>query len=230
MRPFVSHRPDPPDPIFQAGSSLGRQPLALPDRLTRWIDGSLRRRLGIFEFAPSPDCLLRLSLHPADGALRLADGTVIAPGDPVGELHLWNERIAPLVARRTNFAAATAIRRGLQLSLRRLAAAIESDPRLANVQAFCATTALVTSGRGWKMMRFAEAFGFEPSADPGARRLRRILHDHLEDILLWMLRATFNPGGARSRGLHRQRHRLWISRHALIRRYGAYPAAAEPGG
>ena len=66
------------------------------------LDALLRHFYRIREFTDDPNCLLRLAMKPASTPLSLSDGTMIMPGDPVGELHLWNDHLLPFrpVARR----------------------------------------------------------------------------------------------------------------------------------
>ena len=55
------------------------------------LDALLRYFYRIREFTDDPNCLLRLAMKQASTPLSLSDGTRIMPGDPVGELHLWND-------------------------------------------------------------------------------------------------------------------------------------------
>src|SRR5581483_6298963 len=57
------------------------------------VDSMLRSRQGILDFTHDPDCVFRTSVAKAAEAVRLSDGTVIAEGDPIVELHFWNEHL-----------------------------------------------------------------------------------------------------------------------------------------
>src|ERR1700681_4445282 len=65
-----------------------------PDRIlsgaVRQLDAALRRRQGIIEFTRDPQCILRLSAHRAEADVLLRDRRV-QRGEPIGEIHLWNE-------------------------------------------------------------------------------------------------------------------------------------------
>ena len=63
--------------------------------LMRRIDAWMLRVLGIFEFSDDPECVLRLQITRAPHTLCL-NGRVVNAGEPVLELHLWNEHIPPL--------------------------------------------------------------------------------------------------------------------------------------
>ena len=57
------------------------------------LDALLRHFYRIREFTDDPNCLLRLAIKQASTPLNLSDGTRIMLGDPVGELHLWNDHV-----------------------------------------------------------------------------------------------------------------------------------------
>ena len=57
------------------------------------LDALLRHLYRIREFTDDPNCLLRLAMKQASTLLSLSDGTRIMLGDPVGELHLWNDHV-----------------------------------------------------------------------------------------------------------------------------------------
>jgi hypothetical protein len=57
------------------------------------LDALLRHLYQIREFTDDPNRVLRLAIKQAVTPLSLSDGTGIMPGDPVGELHLWNDHV-----------------------------------------------------------------------------------------------------------------------------------------
>ena len=65
-------------------------------------DALLRHLYQIREFTDDPNCLLRLAIKQAGTPLRLSDGTRIMPGDPIGELHLWNDHVPPFSVRQAD--------------------------------------------------------------------------------------------------------------------------------
>jgi hypothetical protein len=112
--------------------------------LVRRLDALLRRRLGVFEFCDDPECLLRLRLARAPHDLLLPDATVCA-GEPVLELHLWNEQL-PLPPRAgPDLAWAVRLHRLWVKSLRLVAQHIGSDAHLAGVRALGGSTVLADS-------------------------------------------------------------------------------------
>jgi len=193
-------------------------------RLGRWairrLDSLLRRAQGVYEFSPEPDCILRLALGRSEREVTLADGTRIAAGERIGELHLWNERLPPMPKAGPDFRWALAMRHRLVRSLRLLAAHVENDAALADVRAF----------RG--EMVFDLRRDEREDADPFARLglelrpaepagLLKRFTDFWENLYAWWLIWTFNPASLHSKRFwHLQRCQLWISREALLSKYG----------
>ena len=57
------------------------------------LDEWLRRQNGMLEYSDSPDCMLRVVRRRAECEMTLSDGVVVVRGDPILDLHFWNERI-----------------------------------------------------------------------------------------------------------------------------------------
>jgi hypothetical protein len=192
-------------------------------RAVRSLDRLLRRVQGIYEFG-GEHCLLRLAAIRAPAAVRLADGTAIARGERILALHLWNEHLPLPDRRRPSFAWASRLRQEMLQSLWELAAYAQAYPESAS--AFCCRIAFADHRRRGKMIRIAAKLGFERLAPqdrlPGMR-----VHDLLENFWLLGLVFAFNPAALRRRAFFRERDELWISRKALIRRYGAREPAAR---
>ncbi len=66
-------------------------PIAAYDRLFRWLNGLDRPGSHV-----GP--VLRLKVRPSRRGVRLMDGTVVRRGDPIGVIHLDNERVVSLHA------------------------------------------------------------------------------------------------------------------------------------
>ena len=198
-------------------------------RLVRALDAGLRHLLEIREFTTRSDCLLRISLGRADADIRLGDGTAIRRGDPVVDLHLWNEQLpGPM---RATLARTTTLRRRMLSSLSELARYLDAEPSLAGVGAVRGRIVCLEEEQVAALRRLAIIAGFD-LFEPAAGALRR-LHDFLENLLIWALAWTFNPGAVRGKGLRQSRCELWISRRALVAgyaRYPARPAGAHRGG
>jgi len=190
-------------------------------RLICSIDRLLRRAQGVYEFTTSQQCLLRIAIGRADASLRLRDGTSVECGGSIAVLHLWNEHLPPLSQGGPTFAWVNRMRRQFLDSLCELAAYAEASPSLRSVIAFQARGAFVSRGRSAKMDRIVARFGFERIVDDGRPRLSVRVQDFLDNFWLWSLVWAFNPRSLRGRALIRQRDELWISKAALIERFGS---------
>lgn len=187
--------------------------------LVRALDRHLRRRQGIFEFAADPDCVLRIALQTSGRHFVLPDGTRIGSGDPVVDLHLWNENLPRMESAGADLAWSAGMRHRVEASLARLAAWLQAHPEHA-VVAVRARTPFVGQGDGRAMERIAIGYGFDPvPREPGGPFSR--LHDLGENVLIWALVWVYNPGGLRAKRFMRRRHEFWISRRRFLDRYGA---------
>jgi hypothetical protein len=151
---------------------------------------------------------LRIELRRNYRTRRLSDATVVRPGDRIGVIHLNNERVAALASDGLSpLALGIRFRRQFDVSLRMLARLAADGGPLALVRAFSATTIFY---------RGLTRLGFE--ADPRALRSPRLVASCQRALL-----ASLKPGGVlRLRHLtHHRAQRLWISRDALLTRYGA---------
>lgn len=196
-------------------------------RLGRWavcrLDGVLRRRLGIFQYSEDPGCLLRLSFPPTPYEIRLADGTLVAAGEPVANIHLWNERMPPIPPQGADLPWARRFQRGFAHSLRLLAAYLDADPRYASVRAVYGQVGF-TTGRdidtGAGLLRH---LGFEmqrlrPQAGP-----RQRFNEFWQNLYSYGLLWTFNPGSLRGKPfLAIERVDVFMSRAVLRERYGRH--------
>jgi hypothetical protein len=180
----------------------------------------MRVRQGITEFSDNPNCILRISLGTADHALTLADGVVVAPGDPVLDIHFWNERL-PQAGESRGLGWGGRFGRQLLRSFAELAAAVDRDPDLAGAVAVRGRLAFAGARDGDDCRRFGAWFGFEATDPDRPLPLKRRLANLGEDIWLLALTYAFNPGALRGRAVLRRRDDLWISRPALLARYAA---------
>jgi hypothetical protein len=201
---------------------------SLVDGLIRDLDLALRRFQGIREFSETPDCLLRIATRRVSANVHLADGVDLTKGDEILELHLWNEHIALFAGSQSGFERGTTLRRQITASLTQLAVRIETEHPLGHVAALRAHTAFVPRRRLAKLLRVARAFGFNTAASSTHGALRARIHDFWENLLVYALAWTFNPRVLRRNGLFRQHCELWISRTALLARYGSHGAGAQP--
>lgn len=185
------------------------------------LDALLRRVAGIFEFCDDPDCLLRLGLGHSDAEIILSGGTHIRPGDPVGEIHLWNERVPRMSATGPDLGWGVQFYRGMLASLQDLGAYVQTDDRFAPVQAFRGEIAVLQREDVPAAAQLLERQGFDvqyPQAPAGWRgRVRRFW----KNLYTWWLMWAFQPASLRGKALSRvARFHMWISRAELLARYG----------
>lgn len=195
----------------------------------RQVDHALRHHFGIREFTCDEDCIFRVSPSAAGEAVRLSDGTEIRPGDPLLQLHLWNEHL-PHMRQGPNAGWANRFRRAMHGSLVRLAAHVMASPDCADIRAFYGFPPFGSRIGAVQMVRTAQRFGFDVLNLRTPFNLRDRCHEVLDSMLLWGLAYTFNPGALRGKSLIRHRYQLWISRTKLLALYGAEGAreACEP--
>lgn len=199
--------------------AIGTVPHGLLARSIRRLDAHLRRKQGIFEFSQDPRCLLRVSLEPAELDLEFVDGTRVSAGEPVGIIHLWNEHLLTIPPDGADLHWAMAMRQLMQYTLRELAAAARTDPRLRRAKAFGGTALFVSRGGPSQVAKMASRFGFELIADHRKPSILRSIHDFFQNFLVFGLQWAFNPAGLRGKGFLRPREPLYMSREALLERF-----------
>ena len=196
-------------------------------RGVRRLDAWLRRRQGIFEFTQSPRSMLRLALVQSKQSVTLSDGTRVQPGDVIGELHIWNDRLPLTPVTGPDLAWAMELRRGMSSSMEELAEAARRDPRLKDVKVFGATAVFFSRRGEQQIRRMAGRLGFETIAPNTPPKFWRKFHDFWENFLIFGLQWVYNPGSLRGKAFIRPREPLWISRERLIDRYVDAPARGD---
>jgi hypothetical protein len=182
------------------------------------MDTVLRAYYGISEYTDDPGCVFRIGLGLARRPLRLLDGTEINLGDPVGSLHLWNEHLPPYAGGGPDLAWASDMRRRVLRSLQLLAETIERDPAWRGVRAFRGDATLSRRLGEIQIRRLAERHGFERVPSPSS--ILQQLHFLGDCFNAWALTLAFNPAALERQGFLRGRCEVWISREALVKRYG----------
>lgn len=186
----------------------------------RAIDGILARCMGIEEFCAEPQCIIRIRVALADRDVCLAGEMPIRQGNPIGELHLWNEHLPAISEYGSALAWALEIRRRFEFSFMCLASSLETDPRLQSLQGFRGgMTFAYGMQRTAKLRRVMAWYGIEIMPDEPRRLVW--LRDFGNALFTLALICAYHPsasfGGYR---LQRRRHELWLSRRVLCERYG----------
>lgn len=210
-------RPD--DRLQRAPAGPGRT-RRVATAAVRRLDRALRRWQRIYEFSDHEDCVLRLSVTEADREVHLADGTRIAPGQRIGEVHFWNEHLPHILADGPDLAWARLFQRRLEHSMRELAEHVRRDERCHEIPALRAELPFGSRNAERALKRLTRYFGVEILEPPRPTGLRARMHAFGRNLLLWALIWTFNPGSLKGRGLFKQCREVWVSRSTLIERFG----------
>ena len=181
--------------------------------LDRW----LRRRQDIYEYTTHPQCVFRIQSVRVEETLSFQDGTLVHPGSRVLALHCWNEHVPVMGPRGPTLAWAQKSRHAVRTSLRELARYLAEQPALRDVAAICADVRVTNTDQATRLARMAVRFGFETATvDP-----RGMLHRIGDGLLIMMLVSVTNPPALRNSILRHSNMRLFLSRAALEKRYGA---------
>jgi hypothetical protein len=190
-------------------------------RIIGGIDVLLRRRTGIVEFEHGTDALLRIGAACAKRDMKLSDGTKLRPGDPVLELHLWNEHLPRLPASGATLRWAVAARRQLTQSLRQLAAHLRAAPELGEIRALRIKPAFGSRNVARNLNWIVARHGFESVGTHSPSAPAVDVYRWLDSLWMWLLTWAFNPRSLRGRRFWRTRQEFWISRARFIALYGA---------
>jgi len=162
--------------------------------------------------------MLRIALARSPGEITLSDGTRIGKYEMVGELHLWNEHLPQMNEEGPSLEWALRIYRLWRASLKKLATYLEDEPQFETVRAFRGETAFVKGDLEGSAL--FERLGLDLVRTDRVGKLKRF-GEFWENFYTWGLIWTFNPGSLRRKGFFRlERAQLWISRQALLERYG----------
>jgi hypothetical protein len=183
--------------------------------VVKGVDYLLRQRQGICDFTDDPDCVFRTSVTKSAEALRLSDGTVVGEGDPVIELHFWNEHLPPMPPHGPSPGWARKFARQTAKSLFLLESYLDQHSAFDDVAAVSGLVPFGSRLGEAQVIRTCKRFGFElVEPEPDGR-----MHMVFDSMLLWGLGWAFNRPALRGKGLLRHRYSLWISRATLHARY-----------
>jgi len=194
----------------------------------RGLDTLLRLRYGVHEFCRSPGCIFRVGPAHSPADMPLADGKVVRRGEPIADLHLWNEHIPPLPPEGADMRWAVGFYRLMRSSLQELADYLETEPRYRTAAAVRAVGSVMAKTPA-PLEEFAARLGFEvldPHGNRPPSRWRRFAEawdNGFNLVLIWV----YNPPSLRTRALGGLRRvQLWMSRERFLARYGkAVPPA-----
>jgi ceramide glucosyltransferase len=179
----------------------------------RALDATIRRAGGFIEFDDEPDGLFRIKLARAHAQLTFTDGTRLVPGDVMGELHWRNEVIPQMDDQGIDLGWGLTFSRRLHRSFAALARSVRSDPRLEDLAAVRGNLYLSAVHSPEAVSRVLARLGFEDVAAAGDGPLEQVRRGYATLLL-----RTFHPAASNGRRL--RRHLIWMSRAALLERYG----------
>jgi hypothetical protein len=189
-------------------------------RLIRSLDKLLRRSYHIYEFNKDPDCILRLSLGVSDRELVLSNGRHIQRGDPVGEVHFWNEHIPEIPEAGPDLAWARLFQKRLKFSLKVLAEHIANNPIYAQVQVFQGDPPLGGIKTARLLQRGLKRWGFEPPLEEEKGGIWQRFANFWRDLYVIGLVWAFNPRSLRTKDIRQiERVKILLSKETLMRRY-----------
>jgi len=194
----------------------------------RALDARLRRSYGVYEFSAEQGCILRVAKGWSERHVRLSDGTAVSPGERIGELHLWNERLPQMDASGADVRWAVAMHRGLRQSLHLLAAHVQDDRDWDGVSAFRGETAMDPRWVNPSGADIMGRLGLELLPPEAGSCFGRFV-DFWENLYTWWLIWTFAPASLRSKRFWQIRRRqVWISRRQLLAAYGEGASVRTP--
>jgi hypothetical protein len=201
-------------PVSNPGTVSGG---ALLEQAVFGLDRWLRRRQGVYEYTADPACLFRINQGEAEQTLTLADGTHLRPGDPILNLHLWNEHMLAMPAQGPTIGWARQTHRAVDCSLRELVRWLVQQPDLDEIAALRADMRIGTADQTQQLVRITARYGFESAA---IRVETGSLRQLGENILMCLLVLAANPAAIRTDVLWRDHALVYLSRAALERRFG----------
>ena len=189
------------------------------------LDRRLRRVHQVFEYSDRPDCVFRIQRKPSSSSYVLSDGVAVREGDPVIELHLWNEHLPKMSAARASIGWGSRLNHGFRNSLEELASYLDARPEFDDVEVVYANMALGGRDRTDELvLKLCRVLGLERVNDGHRVSLGEHLQRCGENILGLMLSMATNPAASRLDMLGRSRARLAISREKLRSRRAARAA------
>lgn len=187
------------------------------DRFVLWIDARLRRHAGLFEYSDDARCLFRIARARAQRRIETPELS-IRPGDPLLELHLWNEHVPPLPPAGADMRWSASTHRRMVWSLHLLSQALEPGEIFEDVLALRGITLLFGAADEEMGRQLARRIGFVLLPYRPALGQFGVFW---ENFYTWWLMRTFNKPSVSDRSMFNlDRAEVWMSRATLLGRYG----------
>ncbi|MEJ2031715.1 MAG: hypothetical protein P8Y63_01450 [Deltaproteobacteria bacterium] len=189
-------------------------------RLIRRLDHYLLRRQEIREFSSKEECLLRLSVGKCPRPVQLADGTSIACGEPVGDLHWWNEHIPVMKDGRPDLRWARDFQRCLRITLEELAAHIQ-ESGWQEVKGFRGDNSFGGRQGQIGIPELFRRWGFELVATERPTGFMARFVSFWEGVYLLLMIWAYSSTALGKRNIREMKSgEIWISRAVLLEKYG----------
>jgi hypothetical protein len=183
------------------------------------IDIILRRRHHVYEFDPSPKCVLRVAVQTAKEDRILRDGTTVRRGDLIAEIHYHNENIAAMGGPGPDKGWGLRYYARLRNSLRSLARHLSETPECQQVVAVWAEISYSGAEGADRYREYFERLGFDFVNTPPSHGFTRI-EEFFLSLYVWALIWATNPDSLRGRPLRTaERAHLWMSRAEMMHHY-----------
>jgi hypothetical protein len=149
----------------------------------------------------------------------LKDGTCVRPGEPIINLHFWNEQIPLMPASGPTLNWARRMNERFEHSMQELARHLATQSDMDDVAAIRANVALGAAARAGKISRILSRAGFEIISEDSPSFAGRV-HLYCENIFISLIVLARNAIALRPDTLMRGRVVAYLSRRTLDQRYG----------
>jgi len=185
--------------------------------LIRRFDNWLSRVEGVEVFTDDPRCILRIQTGRLDQTITVSD-RVIPRGARAVFLHFWNERMPLIPPGGPDLSYGLKLQRLFLLSMKLIAAHIQGEAALGEIQAVGGITTFVAPEGADGGRASFQHFGF--TIFP-RRRKAGAFGEFWENVYTWWLLWTYNPVSATYRRMRdMQRTEFWMSREGFVARFG----------
>ena len=185
------------------------------------VNSVLRRRSCVFEYSCDPQCILRISVSHLERDVVLRDGTRGLAGDPIIDLHLWNEQVPAMPQQGASIGWARQMHLCFSRSLAELAQYLAIRREHNDISILRANLALAGPEETERMARLISRYGFEPMARSAPVIGKERAHQFGENVLISLMVLAHNAAALRRDTLRRARLQALLSRRRLEQRYGS---------
>ena len=185
------------------------------------VNSVLRRRSCVFEYSCDPQCILRISVSHLESDVVLRDGTRGLAGDPIIDLHLWNEQVPAMPQQGASIGWARQMHLCFSRSLAELAQYLAIRREHNDISILRANLALAGPEETERMARLISRYGFEPMARSAPVIGMEGAHQLGENVLISLMVLAHNAAALRRDTLRRARLQALLSRRRLEQRYGS---------